>query len=77
MIGEIKNKQMYLEGYVYQLSHITEKRAYWICRRYYWKECNAQAITDDTAGSTPITIFKDLAELPHSHLPNVDENTTD
>ncbi len=77
MTAEIKDKQMYLEGYVYQRSRITEKHAYWVCRKYYRKECNARAITSDPADGTPITIFKGLVESPHCHLPNADENITD
>ncbi len=77
MIAEIKNKQMFLEGYMYQRSHMAEKRAYWVCRKYYRKECNARAIISDPADSTPITIFKGLAESPHSHPPNKDENIAD
>ncbi len=34
-------------------------------------------MTSDPADGTPITIFKGLAELPHSHLPYVDENIAD
>ncbi len=54
MTAEIKDKQMYLEGYVYQWS----MHAYWVCRNYYWKKCDARAITSDQADITPITIFK-------------------
>ncbi len=76
MKSEIKDKEMYLEGCVYQGSHTAEKRAYWVYRKYYQKECNAWAITIDPAG-TPITIFKGLADLPHSYSANVDENIAD
>ncbi len=73
MTVEIKQNQMCLEGYVCQRSRIVEKRAYWVCRKYYRKECNARAITSDPADGTPITAFKCPTETPHSP-PNVDEN---
>ncbi len=74
--AEIKNKQMYLEGYMYQSWRIAEKRAYWVCRKYYPKKCNARAITSGPADGTPIKI-KVLAESPHSHPPNEDGNIAD
>ncbi len=53
-----------------------------LCGKYYWKECNVQAITSDSADdsddtSITITFFKGLAESPHSHPPNIDENIAD
>ncbi len=47
---------MHLQGYVYQCSHIAEKRAYWVCRKYQWKECNARAITSGPADNVDETI---------------------
>ncbi len=81
MIAEIKDKQVDLEGYVYQCSHIAKKCANWVCRKYYRKECNARAITSDPADDAPITIpikiFKGPEESLHSYPPNVDENIAD
>ncbi len=77
MTAEIKDKQIYFEGYMYERSRIAEKHVYWVCRKYYGKECNAQAITSDLANGTPITIFKNLAALPHNHPSNKDDNIAD
>ncbi len=54
---------------------IAEKHAYWVCRKYYRNEFNAQA--SDPADGTFITIFKGLTESLHSHVPNIDENIAD
>lgn len=63
---------MFLEGYIYQRSRLAEGRAYWVCRKYYRKECNARAVTSDPALGA-VTIFKGPADSPHAHPPNTDE----
>jgi len=74
MTAEIVGKKMYLEGYMYQLTCIMKRCAYWLYTRVQYKECRACAITSDPADGS-VVIFKGPKDSEHTHPPNVDENT--
>lgn len=73
-MAAIDGKQMVLQGYVYQRTNISNRRAYWVCKRYYTKECTARAVTSDPADGLPVVVFKGPDKSVHLHPPNVEQN---
>jgi hypothetical protein len=74
MEPEVSDKQLFLGGYAYQRDRISNRRAYWVCKRMYRRECTARAITSDPADGVPVVVFKGPDQSEHQHPPNVEEN---
>lgn len=66
---------MYLEGYAYQQHSVSNRRAYWVCKKSYRRECSARAVTSDPKDGEPVVVYKGPSQSGHTHPPNVDENT--
>lgn len=74
MEPKVVNKQMFLGGYIYQRTNVSNRRVYWVCRRSYRKECTARAITSEPADGVPLVVFQGPDESEHTHPPNEEES---